>query len=82
MRLVGGTNLYRYVPNPIQWVDPLGLTAEKEDPFRQFDALVKAQQDNPGMNDAAKKLLGESLLDRSLINQYKKTFTNNVSNCG
>jgi RHS repeat-associated protein len=24
--LQGGTNLYRYVPNPTAWVDPLGLT--------------------------------------------------------
>jgi RHS repeat-associated protein len=24
--LLGGTNNYRYVPNPIGWIDPLGLT--------------------------------------------------------
>ncbi|APR38910.1 hypothetical protein BTO02_26365 [Paraburkholderia sp. SOS3] len=23
--LLGGFNLYQYAPNPIQWVDPLGL---------------------------------------------------------
>jgi len=26
--LTGGFNLYRYAPNPISWVDPLGLTAK------------------------------------------------------
>jgi len=26
IRLQGGTNLYRYAPNPVAWVDPLGLT--------------------------------------------------------
>jgi len=25
IRLIGGTNLYRYAPNPIVWIDPLGL---------------------------------------------------------
>ncbi len=29
--LLGGVNLYRYVPNPIGWVDPLGLTAKNDD---------------------------------------------------
>nr|WP_321882673.1 RHS repeat-associated core domain-containing protein [Paraburkholderia bannensis] len=24
--LAGGVNAYRYAPNPVQWVDPLGLT--------------------------------------------------------
>ncbi len=27
--LRGGANLYQYAPNPIQWVDPLGLTCCK-----------------------------------------------------
>ncbi|WP_097459414.1 RHS repeat-associated core domain-containing protein [Mangrovitalea sediminis] len=29
--LLGGCNLYRYVPNPIGWIDPWGLSAKKED---------------------------------------------------
>ncbi len=24
--LSGGINLYRYVPNPLNWIDPLGLS--------------------------------------------------------
>ncbi|MCA8054017.1 RHS repeat-associated core domain-containing protein [Burkholderia cepacia] len=26
--LVGGTNLYRYAPNPVSWIDPWGLTGD------------------------------------------------------
>ena len=29
--LVGGENLYRYVPNPESWIDPLGLACDKWD---------------------------------------------------
>ena len=29
--LLGGVNNYQYVPNPVQWVDPLGLSAKPED---------------------------------------------------
>ena len=43
--LIGGTNSYRYTPNPIQWVDPYGLTAIKEDFSRQFNTIAKAKPD-------------------------------------
>jgi uncharacterized protein RhaS with RHS repeats len=36
---MGGLNQYQYCPNPVEWVDPLGLTAEKEDPDRQVKAV-------------------------------------------
>ena len=29
--LAGGINLYQYAPNPVQWVDPLGLSGKKID---------------------------------------------------
>lgn len=41
--LLGGTNNYQYVPNPTGWVDPLGLTAVKEDPARAAKALTIPQ---------------------------------------
>ena len=28
--LAGGINLYQYAPNPVQWVDPLGLAKKQE----------------------------------------------------
>ncbi|WKJ92598.1 RHS repeat-associated core domain-containing protein [Methylomonas montana] len=27
--LEGGTNVYRYAPNPVNWIDPLGLTCDE-----------------------------------------------------
>ena len=30
IRLLGGTNLYQYAPNPTGWVDPLGLEKKAE----------------------------------------------------
>ncbi|WP_232772605.1 polymorphic toxin type 46 domain-containing protein, partial [Psychromonas sp. Urea-02u-13] len=38
--LLGGSNNYQYVPNPVGWVDPMGLTAAKEDPARQRKAIA------------------------------------------
>ncbi|USD20645.1 DUF6531 domain-containing protein [Microbulbifer variabilis] len=29
--LLGGSNNYRYVPNPVRWIDPFGLTAKSDD---------------------------------------------------
>ena len=29
--MLGGTNNYQYAPNPITWVDPLGLTSKEVD---------------------------------------------------
>ncbi|EKS67891.1 MULTISPECIES: RHS repeat-associated core domain-containing protein [Caballeronia] len=49
--LAGGTNLYQYAPNPIDWIDPLGLDritnaiegARRED---VFNARMKARYPN------------------------------------
>ncbi len=30
--LLGGVNLYAYAPNPLRWIDPLGLTVQWVDP--------------------------------------------------
>ncbi len=42
--LMGGLNCYQYVPNPVQWVDPFGLTAAKEDPTRAANSYLKSQE--------------------------------------
>ncbi|WP_049602241.1 RHS repeat-associated core domain-containing protein, partial [Yersinia similis] len=34
--LAGGVNLYAYVPNPLGWVDPLGLTAANAPGFNVY----------------------------------------------
>ncbi|WP_444930190.1 RHS repeat-associated core domain-containing protein [Microbulbifer sp. SSSA002] len=41
--LLGGSNSYQYVPNPVGWVDPSGLTATKEGPYRQVNAIARPQ---------------------------------------
>ncbi|WP_226865071.1 RHS repeat-associated core domain-containing protein [Microbulbifer taiwanensis] len=48
--LIGGVNNYRYVPNPVAWLDPYGLTCKEaiSDPSR----LLPAPKDsNPWMPD-------------------------------
>jgi RHS repeat-associated protein len=45
IRLAGGTNLYQYAPNPVGWVDPLGLRCDSqaEKLRRKLSALEGAQ---------------------------------------
>jgi RHS repeat-associated protein len=43
--LLGGLNCYQYVPNPVGWVDPLGLTAKSDDclkPDQRFETRRQA----------------------------------------
>lgn len=54
--LLGGTNLYQFAPNPINWVDPLGLTAKcdtakaLEDPVTENKAVQDAKRvDDPDL---------------------------------
>ena len=43
IKLQGGINNYLYTPNPINWIDPMGLTPEKEATDRQANAVAQAQ---------------------------------------
>ena len=46
--LAGGVNLYQYAPNPVQWVDPLGLTAEDcPKPFIIFNKMHRESMPRP-----------------------------------
>ena len=47
--LAGGINLYQYAPNPLSWIDPLGLTTEykSESPYHGR----KPTYVNPGHHD-------------------------------
>ena len=40
---MGGANNYEYAPNPVGWVDPLGLTRNKEEADRQAKSITAAQ---------------------------------------
>ncbi|WP_096086538.1 RHS repeat-associated core domain-containing protein [Agaribacterium haliotis] len=49
--LLGGVNNYQYAPNPIQWVDPLGLSCKEEpitDPSRLLQAPENLTPEMPG----------------------------------
>ncbi|WP_253734562.1 RHS repeat-associated core domain-containing protein [Methylomonas sp. ZR1] len=49
--LEGGSNVYRYAPNPLNWIDPLGLTGKdcgakrgpKTDPNAPHNAKIRAE---------------------------------------
>jgi len=65
--LLGGTNSYQYAPNPVQWIDPMGLTAQKEDPSRQMEAIARprTQQSQlalPAPNESNPWMSGEPLI--------------------
>jgi RHS repeat-associated protein len=52
--LLGGDNNYLYVPNPVAWVDPLGLIC-KEDSDSRITGLT-AEQANKQILDSISKL--------------------------
>ena len=49
---MGGLNQYQYCPNPVEWIDPLGLTAAKEDPSRQVKAITDPSRMLPAPKDS------------------------------
>ena len=56
--LLGGSNSYFYVPNPIGWVDPFGLTC-KENTWNEFQRDHKGQFSSPTEASKAYKELKE-----------------------
>ncbi|GFM66076.1 hypothetical protein PSCICJ_21940 [Pseudomonas cichorii] len=50
IKLAGGLNNYRYVPNPTGWVDPLGLTGECPAATRSSTPEVVDPADNAHVN--------------------------------
>ncbi|EAB5660776.1 type IV secretion protein Rhs [Salmonella enterica subsp. enterica serovar Typhimurium] len=47
--LAGGLNLYQYAPNPIRWIDPLGLAILEHQ--SNFDAARRTGFENAGMTN-------------------------------
>ncbi|MBJ2211967.1 RHS domain-containing protein [Pseudomonas carnis] len=59
VRLAGGINGYRYVPNPTGWVDPLGLSCKKTNcPEGPYSVIV------PGGGLAAHEAAGGHLMEK------------------
>ncbi|EON4443983.1 RHS repeat-associated core domain-containing protein [Escherichia coli] len=65
--LRGGLNLYAYAPNPISWIDPLGLSGEKINVYK--DAPYYGTTDNSVKSRAPTN--GQGALDNSV--QVKPT---------
>lgn len=63
--LAGGENLYRYVPNPINWYDPLGLACNPENATHiTYEGIkMKDGKPMPYIGYASKPGLGHSAQD-------------------
>ncbi|AJQ94746.1 RHS repeat-associated core domain-containing protein [Gynuella sunshinyii] len=58
--LAGGLNVYQYCPNPVEWVDPLGLSckeivsvAEGATPYEAFGNARQMAREKAGLEDDA-----------------------------
>nr|WP_275269366.1 RHS repeat-associated core domain-containing protein [Pantoea ananatis] len=60
--LEGGWNLYHYAPNPLSWMDPLGLSVDKTNIFK--DAAYHGTSDSVVKSRAP--INGQSALDNSI----------------
>ncbi|MGS7252893.1 RHS repeat-associated core domain-containing protein, partial [Pseudomonas anuradhapurensis] len=67
---LGGLNLYQYVPNPIDWVDPWGLkriknAVEGDRRHREFNAEIKAAHPNASIQSECylRDATGQSVKD-------------------
>ena len=65
--LKGGLNLYAYAPNPLSWIDPLGLSGDKVNVYK--DAPYHGTSDNSVKSRAPTN--GQTALDNSV--QVKPT---------
>ncbi|NQJ69542.1 hypothetical protein HO543_10530 [Streptococcus suis] len=55
--LLGGLNTFQYAPNPIHWIDPLGLSTlknQKVEHFDDFDSARRSAFEKAGMTDPDK----------------------------
>ncbi len=69
--LLGGSNIYAYAPNPVGWIDPLGLTPKKkdccevEDPCTGPIVSKSTKQFGHAFKEHGKNVSRQSLLDRA-----------------
>ena len=65
--LAGGVNLYQYAPNPVQWVDPLGLTSC---PMSRSEILIN--------RNSARKLLKSRGLNKKIQHETVDSFDGEI----
>lgn len=61
--LMGGLNAYQYCPNPVEWVDPLGLSPDELVRYKPVESLSA----NPGARETA--INRAWALEKKLINE-------------
>ncbi|MEN5172302.1 RHS repeat-associated core domain-containing protein [Acinetobacter higginsii] len=61
--LLGGNNIYQYAPNPIIWVDPLGLTNNNCAPTEQQYLYRGVHAEHPELENAKKGIVNPGKLD-------------------
>jgi len=59
IQLAGGLNLYQYAPNPMLWVDPLGLSSMKCKCPDNCDEILKNEGVTTGRHGDLKKIGGQ-----------------------
>lgn len=75
--LMGGLNNYQYVPNPVSWVDPLGLCEEYGQgshfpQFGKYSSAIDRDVTEIGKNEDLPDWIKESFLDSN----YRTVITN------
>lgn len=77
--LEGGLNTSAYVSNPTQWVDPLGLMAEKDNTKDAYANLNKAKQ---SLNNQKKLFIqtGKAYYEKDHITPVLKSVVNGMNN--
>ncbi|MEJ2076080.1 MAG: RHS repeat-associated core domain-containing protein, partial [Reinekea sp.] len=57
--LMGGLNAYQYCPNPVGWVDPLGLSCKEEDSTLHMRGTVAGPGERALTQDQYKSLMSQ-----------------------
>ena len=69
--LVGGINHYQYAPNPVNWVDPLGLLCKKGE--ERLDRMLSNLVSSGGIDEATKNKVLEIAIASAVINDPQKS---------
>ena len=85
IRLAGGLNNYQYVPNPVNWVDPLGLKNAKENGWNnqqsKLNSTNSVQTDEPSIPSVSNQTRETVLsnIDASKKARYSSNMGNGLS---
>ncbi len=69
--LLGGEQTYRYVPNPLRWIDPLGLNKGAS-----LSKMMNSSSDLMGVEKAAPELPGGYIAEKTFNNSITKAQMN------